>query len=379
MKICIFVRVLWPGGVQRTALAEAEQLTALGHTVDLVFLRDTGREKYSTSVNYRCLHDASAKKRLLGKLFGFITRRYASERGSDATVDLDFILKFERTRESYDVILYFDQHAAFFARYGQRKNHDKYVVQIHETSLKGPEGIIPHLIDKRALENASATLTNAEFNKNVLTLNGYRNVFILYPGLSIQSFVPTFMERENVAISVTMWDKGRKPEVLLEIAKLLRTVRIIIAGNWADSDYLRSFRELVRNEGLSDKVEVTGSISESDLQQLYRKCKVAIRFGYNEAGPGMGSLEAISHGIPLIINSGIGIKEVVSNNVNCIIVDELSSQIVADMIEELSHNQLLWDKISENEKELAKGLSWESHGLKLEKILTDVVGSPSSI
>ena len=123
-----------------------------------------------------------------------------------------------------------------------------------------------------------------------------------------------------------------------------------------------------------DKVEVTGSISESDLQHLYQKCKVAIRFGYNEAGPGMGSLEAISHGIPLIINSGIGIKEVVSNNVNCIIVDEQNPQIVADVIEELSHNQLLWDKISESEKELAKSLSWESHALKLEKILTDIVG-----
>jgi glycosyltransferase involved in cell wall biosynthesis len=353
-------------------------LTKLGHTVDLVFLRDTGREKYSTTVTYRCLHSPLVNKRLAGKFFRAITRHYASERGSDATVDLDLIYKFERTRQRYDVMLYFDQQAAFFARYGQRRSHDKYVVYIFETSLKRSEGIIPHFVERRALRHASAIITDAELVKKVLTLNGYRNVFTLYPGLNILSAVPPFAERNNVVISVTMWDKGRKPEVLLEIAKCLKMGKIIIAGNWADPDYLKSFKDSVNDRSLSDKVEVTGQISESDLQMLYRTCKVAIRFGYNEMGPGMGSLEAISHGIPLIINSGIGIKEVLSDNKNCIIVDEQNPQAVAERIEELFKNQLLWDKLSENEKELAKNLSWENHGLQLQKILLDVVEGHST-
>ena len=39
MRICIVVRLLWPGGVQRTALAEAEGLTKIGNEVDLLFIR----------------------------------------------------------------------------------------------------------------------------------------------------------------------------------------------------------------------------------------------------------------------------------------------------------------------------------------------------
>ena len=41
MKIGIIVRILWPGGVQRIAIAEAEGLTRLGNDVELIFIRRT--------------------------------------------------------------------------------------------------------------------------------------------------------------------------------------------------------------------------------------------------------------------------------------------------------------------------------------------------
>jgi hypothetical protein len=40
MKICILVRVLWSGGVQRIAFAEAEGLIKLENDVHLIFLKD---------------------------------------------------------------------------------------------------------------------------------------------------------------------------------------------------------------------------------------------------------------------------------------------------------------------------------------------------
>ena len=77
MKIAIIVRVLWPGGVQRTAFAEADGLIKAGHDVDLIFIRDTGRFHYKTNVPTKILYGPETKNRFLGKIFGAITALYS--------------------------------------------------------------------------------------------------------------------------------------------------------------------------------------------------------------------------------------------------------------------------------------------------------------
>ena len=93
MKICIIVRVLWPGGVQRTAIAEAQGLEELGNNVDLIFIRSTKRLVYESKINYKIMYDNSINKRILGKIFKKITLHFNPERGDDATVDVDLIYK----------------------------------------------------------------------------------------------------------------------------------------------------------------------------------------------------------------------------------------------------------------------------------------------
>ena len=125
---------------------------------------------------------------------------------------------------------------------------------------------------------------------------------------------------------------------------------------------------MVSDDNLNDKLIVTGPIEETDLVNLYKKAKVSIRFGYNEKGPGMGSLESIAWGIPLIINKGIGIKEIIKNNVNGYIVNENDYEIIANLIGELFNKKDTWSEISKNNIILAKDLSWDNHCLKFNSI-----------
>lgn len=377
MKICIFVRILWTGGVQRTAIAEAEQLRSLGHSVDLIFLRKVGNVNYNITVPHEVIYDETIQTRLFANILQKITSIYAPQRGKDATVDLDLIHKFETRRKNYDVIIYFDQHAAFFAKYGHKRHRDKIVLYIHETSLKGREGLIPHFVEKRALKQASAILTAPKFVKDVLSRFGYKNIHLIYPGTDTHEQNPPFEQREDMALSVTMWDWGRKPEVFLSIAEKMNAGQLVLAGSWADREYMEHFKRQVKEKNLEERLIVTGPIEEDLLKDYYHRAKVVIRFGYNEAGPGMGSLEGISYGIPLIINSGIGIKEVVDEGKHCFVVDEKEPIQIVEKLSLLFNDSKTWERISRNNIALSKELSWENHGLLLESILKSVVEKPT--
>ena len=61
-----------------------------------------------------------------------------------------------------------------------------------------------------------------------------------------------------------------------------------MAGHWARKDTMDEF---ISKYG--KYVEVTSKISEKELNELYSKASVLVRFGFNERGPGMGVLEAM--------------------------------------------------------------------------------------
>lgn len=368
MKICILVRILWPGGVQRIAFSEAEGLTRLGNVVDLIFIRGTQKYIYSYNIQYKIVYSSDLSERILGRVFRRITMHYMPQRGKDATVDIDLIYKTEHNlKNKYDIIYYFDEFSAFFQKYNKKKYGNKTAVMIHEVALFDGSRLIK-LVQKRVLKNSDLILTNTMENLGFLLKFGIKNAYEVYPGLVLQNDIPDFDSRENIAISVTMWDFGRKPELLLQIANKLKYGKIIIAGSWADNKYLDEYKKMVSIANLNDKLIITGAIEESELIDLFKKSKVSIRFGYNEKGPGMGSLETIAWGIPLIINNGIGIKEIVRNNVNGYIVDEMDYETIANLIDELFKRRDKWSEISKNNIQLAKDLSWENHCVKLNSI-----------
>ena len=368
MKICILVRVLWPGGVQRIGFAEAEGLTKLGNNVDLIFIRGTKKYTYSENINYKVLYENNINKRILGRIFRKITLHYLPQRGEDATVDMDLIYKAEHNlKNKYDIIYYFDEFSAFFQKYNKKKYGNKTAVLIHEVALFN-RSKLSKFVQKRAIKNSDIVLTNTKENLDLLKKFGIKNAYEVYPGLILHNDIPDFDSRGNIAVSVTMWDFGRKPEILLKIAKKLKYGKIVIAGSWADNKYLEDFKKMVSDDNLNDKLIVTGPIEETDLVNLYKKAKVSIRFGYNEKGPGMGSLESIAWGIPLIINKGIGIKEIIKNNVNGYIVNENDYEIIANLIGELFNKKDTWSEISKNNIILAKDLSWDNHCLKFNSI-----------
>lgn len=378
MRCCIVCRVLWPGGVQRLGFGFAAELKRRGHSVDLAFVRDSGREiQFGELPPYRNLNPAESKHRLFARLFAYVTASFNPERGSDATVDPDLIAKFELTRATYDVVLYLDQYAALFSMFSRLRHGERHIVMIQETALN-KEILAPRIIERFVTSQCDGLLTNSTRNKSIMTDGGCKDVVVIPPGVSILKELEPFSSRRNVAVSTTMWDTGRHPEALLDIAASLDKGSLVLAGSWADSKAYNEFIRVVDSRGLSGKVAVTGPISDANLAALYDSSKVAIRFGYNELGPGIGALEAMGRGLPIIVNRGLGIHDDLESAGAGIIADDKAPDRTAKDLLELFGNETAWNLYSQSSLRFAARYSWDTIGDLLERALNPTTLGPES-
>lgn len=346
VDVTILVRVLWPGGPQRIAVKEAELLQRDGFTVNLVFIRETSRKvEGMVNVPHKVVFGIESNRRLLQKLLLMLTRHYNNGRGADATVDLDLIGIYEFTKSDTKVVLYFDQFTSLFSILRKLRGPFKKVVFVHETAFR-ESSPLKKIIERIALVSSDYILTNSYFNKEVLNSKGYKNVELVYPGIQLMPNLPSFDEKSNICIVVTVFEPWRKPEILIDIAEHLKNTKIVMAGQWADLEYKRKIENEIAKRNLVNRVQITGIVEESVLHELYQNSKVALRLGYDEHGPGMGSLEAIGFGLPLVVNTGIGITELLKNYGYDLIFEEIIPEEIAQTIDKLTCEKKNLGKIS---------------------------------
>ncbi|WP_237698036.1 glycosyltransferase family 4 protein [Metallosphaera cuprina] len=284
-------------------------------------------------------------------IFQFITSLYAGHRSKDATVDLDRIVKARKLIKG--VSLFHDQFAGITGYLRKSKYHEDYAVYIHETSLdnQGVKWRVFQLIEKKVLSKSRLILTNSNWNREILSSHGF-DAKVVYPGCNPKAKVN--LEREKVVLTVSLWDKGRRPEVYAEIGKRIKG-KIIMAGSWAKDEDREEFKRR------HPWVHVTGALSEEELIRLYDKASVFIRFGFHEKGPGLGVLEAMGHGLPVIVNDGLGSKELIKDN--GYVVNDLNE--AADRINDILEDERLRKDMSLNSWEIAKSLTWRTHAEKI--------------
>ena len=215
--IIIATRLMWPGGVFRTALEEARHMNS-----KLYILRKANHvTPYNTDgINLNILRMPNENRNIFTIIFSFITLFYDKERGTDATIDVDLILKLSKM---YDIrnknILYFDQFIALsgyinYIRYGKSYN-----LFLHETVLgrKNDFKTVPLAVyDRLILSHAKNIITNSMWNQKILANYGIQSN-VVYLGCNPVNHLN--LKRKPIVIAVSMWDRFRKPELYVELAE----------------------------------------------------------------------------------------------------------------------------------------------------------------
>jgi len=366
-KILILLRILWTAGAQRIAINEYNWLKKLGYEPELVFLRKgntKGYEEMLKDINYKVVREGNG---ILTPLFYAGTKLFARDRGIESTVDLDLIMKVPEIAkmEGADYLICHDQFAGIGGLKAKEKYNIPYSVFIHEkvVTISFPFlGKFVNDLERKVLTKASKVFAVTEKVKETIYQKHGITAEVNYPGMDKISEAP-YSKKENLLISVSFWDFGRRPWDYVELMKNVEDYKLLMVGNWRLRSAKENFLEKLKEEKMDDKVILKEGVSESELHSLYEKSKFGIRFGYGEYGPSMLTIEAIQHTLPLIINDELGTAKMIKENGAGYVVHEINYSEIKEFLNKIDQNK--YQDLQRNIKNLQQKYSWLNHAKKL--------------
>lgn len=375
MRIVVLVRILWTGGAQKIAIKEAQNLQKFGHSVRLVFLRETESGKLLhdslKNVNWEIYSKSGGKN----PLYSFITAHFSPDRKGEGTVDYDLITNFANrfSRDDADYVICHDQFAGIAGYKIKKRLGIPYSVFMHERVNGYPSypvfGKLARYLERKVLSHADAVFSVtervAESVEKIYSISSIPNM----PGIDVGSCM-SYESRRDILLSVSVWDTDRDPKVYLPIISKLRNFKLTVAGRWRDEGLRKQFIAKLDELKIGSSVNLIEGFTENQLVSLYSESKFSLRYGIDELGPGMSNLESLSQCTPVIVNGELGFADfVLSEDVGYVSKIWNPDDICEFIIEYDNHAK--YSELQSNIKKAVSSHSWGSH---TEIILEPVIG-----
>ena len=167
---------------------------------------------------------------------------------------------------------------------------------------------LPYLFyEKRKAQNTERIIfANSKYTMNAVKKITGATPTLLYPPISKTFFdYDCLSDREDIVVSVDRISPGKMLTMIPHIAKLTdRKIRFLMIGIKESTEELNKILELIKKNGLSDRVEVMTNVSREKLQGILRTSKVFLHPAFGEHF-GVSIAEAMASGcIPIVHNSG---------------------------------------------------------------------------
>jgi glycosyltransferase involved in cell wall biosynthesis len=158
---------------------------------------------------------------------------------------------------------------------------------------------------------------------------------------------------------------------LKTIVRSTKRVCLVITGQ--ETAYTDQLRYLVDGLGLSDYVRFVGLVDEADLQTLYSNAAVYV-YPSPEEDFGMGVVEAMATGTPVVAWNNGGPTVTVRDEVTGFLVDPYNTQRFSDCLLRLVTSRALVERLGRGGHERAvRYFSYSRHNAQLAKALSQAV------
>jgi glycosyltransferase involved in cell wall biosynthesis len=253
----------------------------------------------------------------------------------------------------------------------------KFYITVAGTYAVPPEGYMPKAFLKRQMMRFMYNTSSSLASGSERTVEYAEKVF----GELTWKFIPNgvdpelFYKDENLKkpekpFILTVGEvKPRKGaditiEALAKIKDKFPNLGYKIVGNTGKSEFVAKLKELAKEKGLENKVELLGRISDVELRNLYNQCTIFIlaaqtRDGSFEGFP-MVFYEAQGCGAPIISTYGFGSEYVVKNGYNGFLVPEDDMKGLAEAIEKIAGNPELQKELHKNSLIEAEKHTWDA-------------------
>jgi glycosyltransferase involved in cell wall biosynthesis len=217
-------------------------------------------------------------------------------------------------------------------------------------------------IIRKIWSGASFVIANSQGLKELaLKSQPKKEIGVVYNGIDVEEF---FRDASKVnpdyftIICVSRVTPRKGVRFLIQAFKILSgrydQVRLLIVG---DGNEKKSLEDLVRGLDLSDKVEFAGAISHEKVLQYYQRANVFVLPSLNE-GMSNVMLEALACGLPVVATDTGGTKELLTDNLNGLVVRMKDADDLAEKIEKLILNPELEKMMSLESRKLGEKMKW---------------------
>jgi glycosyltransferase involved in cell wall biosynthesis len=149
--------------------------------------------------------------------------------------------------------------------------------------------------------------------------------------------------------------------------------KLKIVGDGSEVNFLKD---------LADKINISNSViffgKFTNVIPFYSRMDIFVLPSILE-GFGIVLLEAMAAGIPVVATNVDGIKEVVINMTNGLLVPSKNPEAIAQAVMRLIEDPELTNKIVVNGFERAKQFDIQNHIMKLEQLYANLLGVESSL
>ncbi len=175
---------------------------------------------------------------------------------------------------------------------------------------------------------------------------------------------------ERVLLYLSRLSAKKNPDMLLRaFAELnLSDTRLVIAGP-CENGYLKQLKGLSANLGVDRKVVFSGPLYGQDKLAAFVDADIFVLPSQNE-NFGNVIAEAIATSTPVIISNQCGIAEHVRDKAGLVVAAEQSA--LRDAIARLMLDAVLYETLTKQCKDVARGLSWEQPVRQMESVYADV-------
>ena len=158
-------------------------------------------------------------------------------------------------------------------------------------------------IENYCLKNADAIICVYKFIVPYIEKKGGKNIQVIYNKVNLQNFSPEisskFKNKVPTIISVGRLIDQKNHMYLLRAIKDM-DVKLLIIG---DGPNLQKLTDFIKNEKISDKVEIIKSVANEDLPEYYTSADIYAQPMENLGGIPIPILEAMACGLPIVMSN----------------------------------------------------------------------------
>lgn len=145
---------------------------------------------------------------------------------------------------------------------------------------------------------------------------------------------------------------------------------LVITGS--QTDYTNELKVLINRLNINDKVKFLGYVKDKDLMKLYANAACYL-YTAPEEDFGMGIVEAMAHGTPVVAWGNAGPKKIIKHGITGLLAEPFGASNFSDMVLKVVLNPSLAEKIGEEAvKEVKEKFSFRKHIETLEKYLKNI-------